>query len=64
MKYIERLAPRIASLISDIDDRDICKHFEKPGCESYWPKCEKCYLMGVCWNKELLEKLFLSEIEE
>lgn len=63
MKYIEKLAPIIASVISDLDDRDICKYFKRLNSTHEYD-CNECRLMGTCWKKDVLLKLLLTDVEE
>ena len=63
MKYIEKLAPIIASVISDIDDIDICKYFNRIS-NTHEYDCNECRLMGKCWQKDVLLKLLLTDVEE
>lgn len=63
MKYIEKLAPIIASVISDLDDRDLCKYFKRLKSTHEYD-CNECRLMGTCWQKDVLLKLLLTDVEE
>ena len=63
MKYIEKLAPIIASVISDLDDRDLCKYFKILNSAHEYD-CNECLLMGTCWRKDVLLKLILTDVEE
>lgn len=63
MKYIEKLASSIASVIADIDDRDLCKYFKRLNSTHEYD-CNECRLMGTCWKKDVLLKLLLTDVEE
>ena len=63
MKYIEKLAPIIASVISDLDDIDLCKYFNIQNSTHEY-ECNECRLMGKCWKKDVLLKLLLTDVEE